>query len=215
MKINRLRKFFLGTVLAFSTALLPLSQAIAAEPTHPKIAIEQVSNQLKEKLKDKDFIHDFKQVNVFVLETIEPHVDFDRIAALVLGKLWRQVTADEKAQFTKEFRTLLIRTYSRAFIGFKNWSVVFLPLKIKPDAKKIIIKTEILQPTAATIGISYRMVLAEGQWKVYDIIIEGVSLVTNYRTSIKNEFRKAGSIGKVIEKLAKRNAKALSTKNDS
>lgn len=215
MKINRLRKFFLGTVLAFSTALLPLSQAIAAEPTHPKIAIEQVSNQLKEKLKDKDFIHDFKQVNVFVLETIEPHVDFDRIAALVLGKLWRQVTADEKAQFTKEFRTLLIRTYSRAFIGFKNWSVVFLPLKIKPDAKKIIIKTEILQPTAATIGISYRMVLAEGQWKVYDIIIEGVSLVTNYRTSIKNEFRKAGSIGKVIEKLAKRNAKALSTNNDS
>lgn len=215
MKINRLRKFFLGTVLAFSTALLPLSQAIAAEPTHPKIAIEQVSNQLKEKLKDKDFIHDFKQVNVFVLETIEPHVDFDRIAALVLGKLWRQVTADEKAQFTKEFRTLLIRTYSRAFIGFKNWSVAFLPLKIKPDAKKIIIKTEILQPTAATIGISYRMVLAEGQWKVYDIIIEGVSLVTNYRTSIKNEFRKAGSIGKVIEKLAKRNAKALSTNNDS
>lgn len=215
MKINRLRKFFLGTVLAFSTALLPLSQAIAAEPTHPKIAIEQVSNQLKEKLKDKDFIHDFKQVNVFVLETIEPHVDFDRIAALVLGKLWRQVTADEKAQFTKEFRTLLIRTYSRAFIGFKNWSVAFLPLKIKPDAKKIIIKTEISQPTAATIGISYRMVLAEGQWKVYDIIIEGVSLVTNYRTSIKNEFRKAGSIGKVIEKLAKRNAKALSTNNDS
>jgi phospholipid transport system substrate-binding protein len=83
-------------------------------------------------------------------------------------------------------------------------------LRLKVDAKKTIVKTEILQPGIQPLAINYRMVLTKGQWKAYDIVIEGVSLVTNYRTSIKNELRKSGSLDAVIKQLADRNAAALS-----
>jgi phospholipid transport system substrate-binding protein len=149
-------------------------------------------------------------VNIFVEKVVDPFIDFNRVSALVLGKTWKKATKDEKRRFKHEFHTLLVRTYSRAFFEFKDWSVRYLPLRLKVDAKKTIVKTEILQPGIQPLAINYRMVLTKGQWKAYDIVIEGVSLVTNYRTSIKNEIRKNGSLDAVIKQLADRNAAALS-----
>ena len=195
--------------------LFPVSKGVAADLVAPQIAIENASNELKEKLQDETFTQDFAKINVFVEQTINPHVDFNRISALVLGKLWKKATRDEKARFKAEFKTLLVRTYSRAFVEFKDWSVRFLPLKLAEGAKKTIVKTEILQPGIQPLAINYRMVLSKGQWKVYDIMIEGVSLVTNYRSSIKNEFKKTGSLTAVIEHLAKRNLAAFAKKDQS
>ncbi len=211
MKNQGLIKLLLLSVLTF----LPAFGSVAAKLADPQLAIEETSNKLKLKLQDKSFIHDFNKVNAFVDEVINPHVDFKRISALVLGKLWRKATKEEKKRFTAEFKTLLIRTYSRAFIGFKDWSVRFLPLRIKEGAKKILVKTEILQPGIQPLAINYRMVISRGRWKMYDIMIEGVSLVTNYRTSIKAEYRKTGSINGIIENLASRNAIALAKKDNS
>jgi phospholipid transport system substrate-binding protein len=105
---------------------------------------------------------------------------------------------------------LLVRTYSRAFVEFKDWSVRFLPYKLKAGEKKVIVKTQILQPGIQPLAVNYRMILTKGDWKVYDIMIEGVSLVTNYRTSIKNEVKKFGSLSAVIDELARKNSAALS-----
>jgi phospholipid transport system substrate-binding protein len=88
--------------------------------------------------------------------------------------------------------------------------VRFLPYKLKEGDKKVIVKTQILQPGIQPLAVNYRMVLTKGEWKVYDIMIEGVSLVTNYRTSIKNEVKKLGSLNAVIDNLAKKNKAALS-----
>ncbi|KAF3981166.1 MAG: ABC transporter substrate-binding protein [Methylococcales symbiont of Hymedesmia sp. n. MRB-2018] len=215
MKNKDIKKLFLFSILMFVSTFALVSNVTAAELVAPQVAIETASNKVKEKLQDETFIHDFQQVNAFVDKVINPHVDFKRISALVLGKLWKKATKDEKKQFISEFKTLLVRTYSRAFVGFKDWSVRFLPLNLKQGAKKYIVKTEILQPGIQPVAINYRMVLSKGTWKAYDIMIEGVSLVTNYRTSIKNEFRKTGSIASVIETLAKRNATALAKKDNS
>ncbi|MCK4841301.1 MAG: ABC transporter substrate-binding protein [Methylococcales bacterium] len=216
MPPQSLKKLFLFAVLGCSLGFFPASKVFSAELKAPQLAIENISNALKDKMLDENFVKDFALINIFVNKTIDPHVDFNRITALVLGKLWKRVTKEQKKLFKKEFHTLLVRTYSRAFLEFKDWSIRYLPLKIKENSKKIIVKTEILQPGIQPLAVNYRMVRNKrGEWKIYDIMIEGVSLVTNYRTSIKNEFKKSGSLSTVIELFAKRNAEALAKENNS
>jgi len=215
MKQQQLKQLFLLAFLGLVIGLTPASYANSADLSEPQLAIENASNKLKVQLQDETFTQDFAKINLFVEDVIEPHMDFGRISALVLGKLWRKASKDEKVGFKKEFKTLLVRTYSRAFVDFKDWSVRYLPLKIKEGAKKIIVKTEILQPGVQPLAVNYRMLLTKGKWKVYDIMIEGVSLVTNYRTSIKTEFKKTGSLKAVIDGLATRNTAALKAKSNS
>jgi phospholipid transport system substrate-binding protein len=203
-------RFMLFTLIALLFSLLPVYQVAAAELSQPELAIEEASNKLKTKMQEPGFTKDFKQITVFVEDVINPHVDFDRISALVLGKHWKEATSDERSRFKQEFQTLLVRTYSRAFIEFKDWSVNFLPLSKDENPEKVIVKTQILQSGKQPIAVDYRMLQSNGVWKAYDIMIEGVSLVTNYRTSFKNEIDRTGSLASVIESLAKRNKEALS-----
>jgi phospholipid transport system substrate-binding protein len=193
--------------------LLTVSFANAADLLPPQQAIQESSDKLQQRLQDKAFIQDFAQVAHFVDQTIVPHTDFDKISELVLGKLWASASSDEQARFKQEFQTLLVRTYSRAFVEFKDWTVRFLPLEMENGASKVVVKTEVLQPGLQPISVNYRMLLANGAWKAYDIMIEGVSLVTNYRSTFSNEVKTKGSLGAVIDSLAKRNAEALAAKN--
>lgn len=203
-----LRVFLILVFGCFANALAV--NARAAELIEPQKVIEDASSQLKSRMQDPGFTKDFRKITEFVNSVIYPRADFDLISSLVLGKLWKEATVSEKEAFKKEFQTLLIRTYSRAFIEFKEWSVRFLPISAEEDPRKIMVKTEILQPSLQPIAVNYRMLLNKGQWKVYDILIEGVSLVSNYRTSFKNEVDRTGSLQEVINQLAKRNMEALS-----
>ena len=193
--------------------LLTVSFANAADLLPPQKAIQEASDKLQQRLQDKSFIQDFAQVAQFVDQTINPHTDFNKISELVLGKLWSSASGDEQARFKQEFQTLLVRTYSRAFVEFKDWTVRFLPLDMENGASKVVVKTEVLQPGLQPISVNYRMLLANGAWKAYDIMIEGVSLVTNYRSTFSNEVKTKGSLGAVIDGLAKRNAEALAAKS--
>ena len=183
----------------------------AGDLVEPQKVIEDASIQLKSRMQDPGFTKDFRKITEFVHSVIYPRADFDLISSLVLGKLWKDASTTEKEAFKKEFQTLLIRTYSRAFVEFKEWSVRFLPMSAEEDPRKTMVKTEILQPSVQPIAVNYRMLLNKGQWKVYDILIEGVSLVSNYRTSFKNEVERTGSLQEVINQLAKRNAEALAS----
>lgn len=191
------------------------TQAAAADLLEPQKVIEDASSQLKVRMQDPGFTKDFRKITEFVHSVIYPRADFDLISSLVLGKMWKEASASEKDEFKKEFQTLLIRTYSRAFVEFKEWSVRFLPINADEDERKVMVKTEILQPGLQPIAVNYRMLFNKGEWKVYDILIEGVSLVTNYRTSFKNEVERTGSLQEVINQLAKRNTEALSSQNHS
>ncbi len=206
------KHYILFGIFALFLGLMPLGKAIAGDLLPPQQAINEASVQLQERLQDKSFTKDFAKITQYVNDVINPHTDFDRIAALVLGKTWKTATNDERGRFKNEFQTLLVRTYSRAFVEFKEWSVRFLPLEMEPSATKVIVKTEVLQPGIKPVGVDYRMVLSNGQWKAYDIMIEGVSLVTNYRTTFSNEMQTKGSLNAIIESLVKRNAEALAPK---
>lgn len=189
-----------------------MAESMAESLQPPQQVIKNVSDQLKQRLQDKAFTDNFARVTQFVDGVINPHTDFNRIAPLVLGKHWRTATADEKERFKNEFRTMLVRTYSRAFIEYHDWSIRFPALDMSSDGRKAIVRTDVLQPGQNPVAVNYRMFLDKGQWKVYDIMIEGVSLVTNYRSTFNEEIRRKGSLSAVINELAKRNEEALQSK---
>ncbi len=198
--------------IALLLGILPATKAMAEQLQAPQLVIENVSTQIQKKLQNKTFTQNFAQVTQFVNSVIYPHTDFDKIAPLVLGKHWKDATTDEQKRFNHEFQTLIVRTYSRAFIEYTDWTLRFMPLEMESEATKTIVKTEILQPGLQPVSVNYRMLLSNGDWKVYDILIEGVSLVTNYRSTFSNEIQTKGSLNAVIEGLVKRNAEALAKK---
>lgn len=206
MKTKKLNRLFLYAFLGVAFTFFPESKANADDLAKPQLAIESVSNQLKEGLKDGAFTKDFSQFYGFVENVLVPHFDFNSISALALGRLWRKATKEEKLKFKIEFQTLLIRTYARVFVDFDNWSIRFLPFKLKQGAKKVLVRTEILRSDTPPLAVSYRMILRKGKWRVYDIMIGGVSLVTNYRRSFISQIKKTGSLTAVIEKLTRKNS---------
>jgi len=221
MKYQNIKKILILASFSVLLGLFSVSKSIAAELSEPQIPIERASIKLKENLKNEGFINDFAKVNVFVEEVIAPYTDFRKIAKLVVGKYWKRASEEEQNNFEKEFKVLLVRTYSRAFVDFDDWTLSFLPLdmdkavKTVKNKQAVTVKTQILQPGKRPFSISYRMWRTDGNWKVYDIVIEGISLVKNYRTSIGSRIKKSGSsLASVTEFLAKKNRTALAKKQD-
>ena len=182
----------------------------------PQLVIQETTQELQSILKKEEIKGDFEKANQIVKEVMEPKVDFNRVAALVLGKHWRQATKEQKLRFRNEFRRMLVRTYAKAFSEYADWEIKHLPLRMKEDDRKVIVKTQVLQPGANPVKIDYRMINKKGAWKAYDIIIEGVSLVLNYRITLKDDIARTGSLNSVIDELAKRNDEAfIAAKNGS
>ena len=150
---------------------------------------------------------DSNRIYVLVDEIVLPHFDFEKMSRWVLGKHWRKASAEEKSQFVNEFRTLLVRTYSRALMDNVDQQIDYLPLRADENATDVTVNTEIPQESGFPIPISYSMYLKDGAWKVYDVNIDGLSLVGNYRTSFANEIRQ-GSIAELIKTLSERNSQA-------
>ena len=137
-------------------------------------------------------------------EKILPSFDFERISRLVLGKAWRKATDQQKKQFKAEFRSLLLRTYSIALSKYKDQGIEIKPMRMKPSDEIVTVKTEIVQDGAQPIKVNYALAKNEDSWLVFDIVIEGVSLVTNYRSQFSSEIRKGG-MDSLNQKLAKKN----------
>lgn len=226
MTYRKMTRFLFLASISFVLGLFSVSKVMADELAEPQLAIKTASVKLKQNLKDESFINDFSKINQFVKEVIEPHTDFEKIAKLVVGKYWRSATGEQKKAFVAEFKTLLVRTYSRAFIDFNEWSMEFLPLDMETAVKKaknkkgdviksVMIRTKILQPGKPAFPISYKMWLVDGTWKTYDIVIEGISLVKNYRSSIGTRIKNSKSgLSEVTEFLAGKNKAALAKKQD-
>ncbi|NOX76585.1 MAG: ABC transporter substrate-binding protein [Gammaproteobacteria bacterium] len=138
---------------------------------------------------------------------VAPQFDFVRMSRWVLGKYWRKAKAEEKTQFAREFRILLVRTYAKALNDNYDKKIKMLPTRKKKGGKEVIVRTEVQQDAGFPIPISYKMYLAGDTWKVFDVSVDGISLVANYRSSFAKEIRAKG-LPKLISRLAARNQKA-------
>ena len=141
-------------------------------------------------------------------EHIVPYLDDVTMAKLALGKNWRKADNEQKIEFVDQFRTLLIRTYGKSMQEFSEQTIEFYPLKVDDSTTKVIVKSDVIQSGGPKIPVSYRMRLKDSGWKVYDINIDGVSLVTSYRGTFAQEMRKGGMTG-LLKMLQDKNSKVV------
>jgi phospholipid transport system substrate-binding protein len=147
-----------------------------------------------------------KAVSDKVVELILPHLDFVAMSKLVLAKHWRSADAQQRERFVDEFRDLLVRTYETSLMKFRDEKMKYLPFHEtdQPD-KKAIVRVEVIRSSGPSIPMHYKLRFKESDgWKVYDIVIEGISLVTNYRSSFSREVSERG-IDHLIASLQERN----------
>lgn len=196
-------RLLLLCLVAFGAASV---NAAAAEPQPPLEIIKQTADRILAKLKEDQAVirKDPARIYALVSDIVLPRFDFERMASWVLGKHWRTATPVQREKFVVEFRNLLVRTYATSLTDYTDRTITYAPVRADPGATEVTVHTAVEQPGAAAIPIDYSLALNNGEWKVYDVAIDGVSLVTNYRTSFSNEIRKSG-LDKLIAKLAQRN----------
>ena len=137
-------------------------------------------------------------------QVILPRFDFVRMSQLVLGKYWRRATPEQKQAFIREFRELLIRTYATALLNYAGQDIVYLPVRAGKNVRKVTVNTQVREVGAPAIPVDYRLWLSDDGWKVYDVSIDHISLVSNYRSSFASQIRRYKLDG-LISKLEKLN----------
>jgi len=192
---------------------LALNTAVAiADNLDPETLVRQTSDRMLVVLKEQ---HDLIQAEPerlygLVDDIVLPHFDFERMARWVLGKHWKRASPDQQQRFVNEFRTLLVRTYGTALLEYRDQQIKFLPLRMAAGSEDVTVRTEVVQPGGVPIPISYSMFHRADGWKVYDVAIDGISLVSNYRSSFSTEIKDQG-MDKLIQRLVERNAKGGNT----
>lgn len=145
-----------------------------------------------------------KKVLELVNAKVLPHFDFGRMTRLAVGRAWREATPQQQQVLIEQFQELLVRTYTNAFIGYRNQTVEYRPFRMESGATDVTVRTAIIQPGGPPVPVDYGMYKTANGWKVYDVVIEGVSLVTTYRGTFAEEIRRGGIDG-LIRSLQEKN----------
>lgn len=195
--------------LSWSSSVLAVDAAATQQLESPVVLLERTSGEVIDILrKDHDLLQqEPERVYKIIDDYILPHLDDVTMAKLALGKNWRKASKKQKLAFVDEFRNLLIRTYSKSLVEFKDQTIKYFPVKLAADTYKTSVRAEVIQPGGPSIPMAYRMRIKNNAWKVYDIKIDGISLVTSYRGTFTQEVRKSGIDG-LISYLRDKNSKS-------
>lgn len=190
---------------AASFFLVPAAQAQSKELPPDQLVRSVTEEVLDIVRKDKDIKAGSTQKAIELVEQkVLPHFNFTRMTALAVGRDWRQATPEQQKILTEEFRNLLVRTYSNALTAYKNETVDYRPFRMQPGETDVTVRTQIHQPGARQpITLDYSLEKVGNGWKVYDVVVGGVSLVTNYRSSFAAEIRSGGIDGLIRTLQAK------------
>lgn len=210
--LRRILSGFCGVIAAMVIGALAVAADAkgAVAPVPPQQLIERTAEQMISALKaEKTTIEKQPQrlydlVNSIVL----PHFDFEFMAKRVLGAHWRGANTNQRTQFTNEFRGLLVRTYANSLNDYVDNSINYLPAKAEDGENRVTVRSEVARPGNQPLMVDYRLNRVGENWKVYDVTIDGVSLVTNYRSSFFSEIDRSG-LDALIKKLETRNKQEI------
>ncbi len=185
--------------------LLAFSSARASD-IPPDVLVKNTTMEVTGILKrDKaTFAQDKQKLYSMIDAKVLPHFDFAQMTQLAIGRYWRQATPQQQKQLVQQFRTLLVRTYAGALAAFDNQTIEFKPFSMAPESTDVTVQTQVKQPGAQPIPIDYSLEKTADGWKVYDVSIDSVSLVTNYRSAFGSEIHKEGVAG-LLRTLTARN----------
>jgi phospholipid transport system substrate-binding protein len=185
-------------------ATLFLSVAASAQEA-PDQLVKRVSEEVLDIVrKDKDIRNgNTDKVIALVDQKVLPHFNFRHMTALALGKDWRKATPEQQQRLTAEFRTLLVRTYSNALNSYRDQKIVYKPFKMNAGDTDVLVRVEVTEPGHQPVQIDYNLEKLDDGWKVYDVVVAGISLITNYRDQFGQEVRNGGIDGLIATIAAK------------
>ncbi len=193
-------------------ALLASGVAVA-QVDSPDALIKKVSDDVLTIVRqDKDIQSGNTKKAIELVEAkVLPNFNFQHMTALAMGKDWNKASSEQKKRLTEEFKTLLVRTYSNALTGYRDQTIRYKPTKMQPGDDDVVVRTEVVQPGSKAIQLDYSMEKLADGWKVYDVVVAGVSLVTNYRDTFNQEVRANGVDG-LLQMLVNKNKQLESGK---
>ena len=194
-------------MLVLLGGLLPLFQSTAAAVA-PEDVIQQATAKMQSELRAREsaLASDPAVLRELIDSILVPHFDFGRISRLVLGKYWRRASSDQRQQFRIEFSELLIRSYTNVLVDNADAKIKFLPPRREASATNALVKSLVPQFGGPSVSVDYMLALRNDAWKVFDVRIDGISLVSNYRSSFSRQLRQ-DDLDTLIGDLAERNAR--------
>ena len=195
----------MNKLMGFLLFFLSQQVAIAVELS-PEELIRQTSNQVLSQIQSnsEQYRQDPAKLYALVDEIVLPHFDFVTMTELALGRYKNKISIEQKPLIINEFRVLLVRTYGKALLEYNDQEIIYLPTEGSLEAGDVTVKTEIAQAGGFPIPLNYSLKAGEQGWKVYDISVDDISLVTNYRASFARQIKKNGVDG-LIKTLRDRN----------
>jgi phospholipid transport system substrate-binding protein len=189
-----------------AAAAAPSSSAVPSASAAPDALVRDLSNEVLATIKaDKALASgDVNRVQKLIDEKILPYVDFQKMTQLAVGRGWRQATPEQRAALTREFRTLLVRTYSGALSQVTDHQVQLRPFRAQPADTDVLVRTSVVASRGDPIQLDYRLEKTDAGWKIYDVNILGVWLVENYKTQFASQIN-AGGVDGLIKTLTDRN----------
>jgi phospholipid transport system substrate-binding protein len=186
-------------------ALLSITAAAWAQES-PDALVRRVTDEVLAIIKqDKDLqAGNPRRVAELAEQKVLPHFDFTRMTRLAVGRNWAQASDAQKDALTREFRTLLVRTYSTSLTQFRDQKIEVKPSRSAAQDTDVVVRTAMVQQGGPAIPIDYSMEKAADGWKVYDVVIDGASLVTTYRGTFNDQIQKGGIDG-LVKTLQERN----------
>lgn len=186
--------------------LLPVAARAETDPG-PGGVVKDTSEQMLKVLRAnrKVLKKDPNKIIELVDKIVVPHFDFVRISAWVLGKHWRLATPEERGRFVNAFQDLMVNTYATALLEYSDYKITYTPVRMGEGDRVVMVRTNVERAGADAINLDYRMYHGKQGWKVFDILVDNVSLVANYRSSFDQEIRES-SMDALIKRLEKHNA---------
>lgn len=184
---------------------VPRAESPAAEVTAPEVLVKNVTEEVLTILRqDKGIQSGNRQRAITLIENkVAPHFDFSRMTSLAVGRAWKQADPGQRKALTGEFHKLLVRTYANSLTAYRDQTVSF-KAPAKGSGDEVVVRSQINKPGAQPIPLDYSLAKAEGGWKVFDVAVANISLVTNYRSSFAEEVDKGGVAG-LIKSLQDKN----------
>jgi len=199
----------MSKVLAFFGALALAATAWAQQDIAPDQLVQKITDEVLAAIKsDKQLAAGDKQKAVKLAEEkVLPYIDFDQATRLAVGRAWSQASPEQKKRLVGEFRNMLVRTYSNAISTYEGQTLKVLPARGKQDPEETVVRTQFVRAGGQPLPIDFSMRKTDQGWKVFDITVEGVSLVLTYRSEFDAVVKQQGIEG-LIKALASKNTPA-------
>ncbi|HXM82726.1 MAG TPA: ABC transporter substrate-binding protein [Burkholderiales bacterium] len=196
--------------ILFVVCMMFMMPLAIAQEIAPDVLIRGISEEVTAAIRQDKRLQagDAGKIAELVEAKILPHFDFRRTTQIAMGANWRRATPEQQEQLVREFRTLLVRTYSGALGSYRDQVIEFRPLRAQPGDSEVTVRSQVKQPGAVPVAIEYDMERTGSAWKVFDVRVSGISLVATYRSAFAEEVRNHGIDG-LISLLSSKNRGAV------